>query len=267
MITLAVIADTHIGSTVGLCPPTVALDDGGTYHYSTAQAWLWECWMQFWDRMHQLASSNELWVVWNGDILENLHHSTTQLWSMNEADWFKAARDVFQSVRPVARQFILRGTQAHDGIAGQLVEACAPDHVVPDGNNRTWWELTLDIDGVLLEFWHHGSVGRLPWTRSNQLNRLSSEIVVEYFKRTRPVPDLVCVAHNHLYDESSPQTRPLVVSLPAWQLATAWSRKRQAYQRSSIGGFIIQCSDMSYSKSVMLFHAPEAPPVRLPKLT
>jgi len=39
---VAVVADTHPNSTVGLCPPEVELDDGGTYHASKAQRWLWE---------------------------------------------------------------------------------------------------------------------------------------------------------------------------------------------------------------------------------
>ena len=34
---LLFLGDTHIGSTVALCKPTVDLDDGGTYHASRAQ--------------------------------------------------------------------------------------------------------------------------------------------------------------------------------------------------------------------------------------
>jgi hypothetical protein len=45
---LVLTGDLHVNSTVALCPPTVELDDGGTYHHSRTQAWIWNRWIDFW---------------------------------------------------------------------------------------------------------------------------------------------------------------------------------------------------------------------------
>ena len=47
---LRITSDLHAGSTVAICPPRVQLDDGGEYHASKAQRWLWERWKDFWIR-------------------------------------------------------------------------------------------------------------------------------------------------------------------------------------------------------------------------
>ena len=39
-------ADQHVNSTVGLCPPAVTLDDGGTYRASELQLLQWSYWKE-----------------------------------------------------------------------------------------------------------------------------------------------------------------------------------------------------------------------------
>ena len=67
---LAVLADTHINSTVGLCRPAVHRDDGGEYLASVAQRWLWECYQDFLRRTTQLAAGARVIGVVNGDALD-----------------------------------------------------------------------------------------------------------------------------------------------------------------------------------------------------
>jgi hypothetical protein len=84
-IVLAVVSDLHAGGTTALCPPSIALDDGGEYNASKAQRWLWQCWGQFWDRAQSVRDEHAatFYQIFNGDLVDGNHHGTTQILSGN----------------------------------------------------------------------------------------------------------------------------------------------------------------------------------------
>ncbi len=65
--TLAVIADTHINSTVGLVRPQINLDDGGTYKASRAQRRLWDYWLEYW---RSAPKADRVIGIFVGDMVE-----------------------------------------------------------------------------------------------------------------------------------------------------------------------------------------------------
>src|SRR5690554_3562020 len=79
------VSDLHCGSTVAVCPPTLHLDDGGEYHASDAQRWLWQLWREFWERVERERDRDDadLYVVYNGDLVDGDHHNTPQIMSRN----------------------------------------------------------------------------------------------------------------------------------------------------------------------------------------
>src|SRR5690606_19020550 len=114
--TVAVVGDTHAGSTVAVCPPVIDLDDGGQYAASKAQRWLWQCWGDYWDRVDR-ERGDRLIVVLNGDLIDGDHHNTSQIASRNP-NAQAAALDAILAV-PLALKpdkiFVVRGTAAHVG--------------------------------------------------------------------------------------------------------------------------------------------------------
>src|SRR5690349_18053925 len=82
-VVIAVVSDTHNGSTVALCPERIALDDGGAYEASRAQRWLWASWLDFWGKAQALRTAHDaaLYTVFNGDLTEGNHHGSTQILS------------------------------------------------------------------------------------------------------------------------------------------------------------------------------------------
>ena len=57
---VVVTSDHHIGSTVGLCPPEVYLDDGGEYKQTKLQAEAWKFWdKDFWPYVWKQAKSRK----------------------------------------------------------------------------------------------------------------------------------------------------------------------------------------------------------------
>jgi len=238
-----------------LCPPVVHLDDGGTYRASKAQLWIGRCWTDYWQKVKTEAAGAPVWCVLDGDVFENQHHGTSQLWSLNPADWQLAAQHVFTGL-PIDRLFVVRGTEAHAGASSHLEEQFGRDMgAEPNGDLASWWDLPLLASGVLFNVCHKGPLGRLPWTRSNPLNRLAYELMDEAAHNGRRVPDIALRAHNHIVEENSPRCRIRVFALPAWQLRTAYVNSKGLPQIADVGGMTFWCKDGEWTHKTHLYRA------------
>ena len=140
-----VVGDTHTNSTVGLVVPTTNLDDGGTYHSSKGQRWLWRKWLSFWGEISTVAEKHQasVWTVFNGDLVSRLvKHQTSQVISLNDAVVKSMAIDTLMPALDRSdRTFVLRGTAAHVGLSGEMEEEIAEDiGAEMCGDNHSWWE-------------------------------------------------------------------------------------------------------------------------------
>ena len=68
---IAIVSDLHICSTLGLCPPKINLDEGGTYIYSPLQKIIWTYWLDFWQHFYSL-DGTKLFIKCDG----NHNHSS-----------------------------------------------------------------------------------------------------------------------------------------------------------------------------------------------
>jgi len=248
-VVLLLASDLHCGSTVAVCPPEgVRLDDGGEYHPSKPQQWLWWCWEQLMRRAKETvaATKGDLWVVLNGDLVDGDHHKTTQIISGNpEAQSYVAGR-VFGLVRDLKpkRLLVVRGTEAHTGNSGSAEEGIAKSlGAERDPETQLWsrWHLRLRVHGKLCDIQHHGrGLGKLPHTKQNGANSLAWRVWSAYAERGREAPALVVRSHLHQFADSygaHRQTRGLF--LPSFQLKTAFVHKVAADEIADVGGVIV----------------------------
>ena len=126
---LAAVGDTHIGSTVGLCPRRVELDDGGTYEASKSQRWLRECWEDYWQQVKaRKRKKTRVVALLNGDLADRNRHSKYQLVMINRAVIQRMMLDVLEPVLDIADAIIVvRGTEAHVGGSSEMEEWLAAD--------------------------------------------------------------------------------------------------------------------------------------------
>jgi hypothetical protein len=256
-IILAVVSDLHIGSTIGLCPPTITLDDGGTYRASKAQRWLWCKWQEYWKSIGELKEKYKagVWIVSNGDLVDGNHHNTYQLWSKNTADWMRAAdsvlsRDVIGDYEHI---FITKGTDCHTGPSG-VTEEIYGERIgaeVYEGN-RASYVLPVEASGVSILFRHHGNLGQKEWTFANGVN---GQAVEEILKKARGEhdADVVVQSHRHKFADSGlnyPSLR--LIHTPAWQLRSAWGHSKPGLL-SDIGGIAIVCNNGEYEVKVFIY--------------
>lgn len=257
------VGDTHINSTVALSVPNVELDDGGTYHLSRTQSWLWRCWLDFASEVKALPGRKIVCI--KGDLTElDTKRRSVQLISSNKATILKAVHRTIEPLVELADSLIvIRGTPAHEGKGCWSEEAIASDydHAVQDEAHHmsSWYHLRSVIDGVKIDIAHHATMTGNPWGRGNSANNLAHKIVWNYVVGMKqPAPDLALRAHNHVTAESS-GFDTLVSFSPAWTTATEYAyRAGHENTLADVGGIIWTLDNGSYTKKLIKFKPAES---------
>lgn len=245
---VAIVGDIHANSTVAVCPPSIALDDGGQYRGSDAQRWIWRQWRAYWATVAERREGKRLIVILNGELADDNYHPTTQLITKNPADMLRLSAEVLAPALSLLaeddRVYVTRGTEAHSGPSAHLDETVAQDigATGPDDERASWWRLRLLVEGVRFDIAHHppGGGGRLPWTRGNFANRLAAMTVFEAADRGERAPHLFVRGHVHRPDDSYDRFATRALVLPSWQLTTSFGH-RIGGDPLPVGGVIVTC--------------------------
>ena len=85
---IAVIGDTHIGSSTALSPLKFTIHNRATLeeqvtYANRLQEWLYECWIDYWSYVYHLCGKGKkgkrLIVIHLGDVIDGNHHGSNQL--------------------------------------------------------------------------------------------------------------------------------------------------------------------------------------------
>lgn len=251
---IIVISDTHCGCQLALMPPTVQLDNGGTFKASDLQMKMWKMWRHFWDEWVPVVTKGEpYYIVHNGDAIDGVHHNSVTQITHNITDQIQIARDILlpQINNPKCKgYFHIRGTEAHVGKSAQSEEGLARSlGAIPDDkNNHARWEMWLRIEKFLIHFTHH--VGTTS-SASYESTAVYKELVEAYTEAGRWLnepPDMVVRSHRHRQFEIKIATKKgYGVSLvtPSWQLKTPFVYKLGLGRSSQpqMGGYLIRVGD------------------------
>lgn len=273
-VVITVASDQHCGSTVGLISDKpITYDDGGSYLPSPGQLWLWDAWRSGWDKAAECAARNnaDLWFVNNGDLTDGpRHHGTHQSVGLHIQER-EIVRDVLDYPllldQTIKRIFIVRGTESHVGPGAASEEGIAkalsddwPVEGCPEPRTMSWYHLMMDVEGVFLDFLHHGRTGYRPWTHWNATNLLAAQIVMERIKNDERIPDLAIRSHFHRHSDSHDAQKTRVIQTPALQLATSYVYRRVPESLADVGMIWILVDDGHYEVYKDL-HVPSRGPV------
>ena len=257
--------DLHTNSTVGLCPPVIQLDDGGSYHASRVQRWLWDCWLDQVEKVKAIEARRKVLVL-NGDLGElDTKRRSTQLISGNKATILSL---VLQTIEPlfsvVTDVVIIRGTMAHTGKGGWLEEAIAADldHAVRPGKMKSpasWYHMRGVFAGVRFDIAHHVSMGSAPMYEKNAANRASAIALWRYMvDMQQDPPDVLLRSHNHRYADSGGNYETFAVCLPAWTTKTEFAYRIGAENTiADIGSMLFYCEGGKYTYERLPYKARE----------
>ena len=244
-IMVVAVSDLHVNSTIGLCPPSVQLDDGGMYTPSKPQRVLWEAWLDFCEKAH--STKIPVYVILNGDLVEADGFKSLQYVSKNTSTIHDMAMTVLAPLTDKAKKvFVVRGTEYHVGQSSPSEEKIAKDllNIVPYDKKGTysWWYLRTKIAGVSFDVAHHVSMGYMPWTEKNAANRIAVQLMYEYAEWGEPYPQIALRAHMHRLSDSGLNFPIHAFVMPCWCMKSAFTHRiGRGNDMPKIGGLIITC--------------------------
>jgi len=271
-VVLAVVGDTHCGSVIGLCPAGkeegdsddgVKLPDAGRYLPSPAQRWMWDCWMDFWDRVDTTTRQVKgvTWGLHLGDSREGDHHGSTQVISHDEEVQAYVVTKALEPMRQRCTQvYVCKGTEAHVGPGGDDATGRwfgAERH--PDTDAWASYEWRLNIHGTRINARHHANMGSLPWTKHSAAVRLASQVFTEYADHAARTgsplvhPQLVLRGHQHRHSDSGSAQPTRAIFVPAWQFATSFVHRISQTTVADIGGLVVVVTPDGYDVRPVLY--------------
>jgi hypothetical protein len=225
---ILVLSDTHIGSTVGLWPEGFVLQSGHDAPQSKFQQWLWECWleMQQWAQ-NKVEPGDHLTLVFNGDIIEGVHHRTVEIMSPNPEDQIPAALDVFaplvDNLRP-DKFLLIKGTECHSKGAEIALGHRLGGLIDPSTKQAAWDYVKLRANGTVVSFAHHCTPSSRKHLQATQHSIMISDEAMRSLEAGHTPAKVVCRAHRHEHGIWN-NGRTMSVVTGAWQALTRHGHK------------------------------------------
>lgn len=244
---IAVVSDLQCGSLFGMLPPEFITSEGVPKLQNAGQKYLWECWIDFADRLKEFKP--EILIV-NGDLIDGPQQAQqgTELSLPLLFDQTEAAERclrVLQKRCPSMKWYFVQGTEYHVGKCAQHEEQVAKAmgglKYASIGTGVYVREvLWLDIDGVIIEASHHIGVSQ-GFYRLTQLDKEMQWSAMAAKDNSKGVPkaDLLIRSHVHNFQNAEHASKQGLIT-PCWQLQTRFMRKNSVYRMMpDIGGVFI----------------------------
>jgi hypothetical protein len=222
-----------------MLPPNFITSEGIPKLQNVGQKYLWECWIDFSDRVKKFDPDI---IVANGDLIDGPQRkqhgaelSLPLLFDQTEAT--DTTLRVLKKKAPRAKWFFTQGTAYHVGHGAQHEENIAKSlgavkYRALGPGVYCKQTLFLRTSGKILEFSHHAS-----GAMSGPFNELKDGAIAQ--ARGYPAVDLMVRNHLHYYKKTAVAYGELVNG-PCWQLQTGYGRNTSTYKHlPDIGGLLI----------------------------
>jgi hypothetical protein len=209
-------------------------------------------WCTCWANVAKLRKGARLVIVVLGDVIEGLHHETTEITTSRIDTQEAMAIAVIESALKIAKfsnrhdaiRFV-NGTPAHDGNGSASLERVARNVLGRDANDGTPSSaniLRLNVNGVRFDVAHKPGSG--PGSRAHTLgNAFHGWLRSLYFsalEEGQPPPRYVLTAHHHNYLRRDVHATRGHVALtgiicPSWKVKDEYVYRVAPFALSSIG--------------------------------
>jgi len=266
------VSDMHVGSTSGLIGERVIVVEQGEYKPNKYQKTLRKYWKHFWTEYvpEITANAEKRIVVFNGDVVDGVHHKSVNIISNSLQVQERAAIEIIDEIDTICQvkideKYLVKGTEAHTGAYGECEErigaatGCQVNEVGEHGSYQ-WW---LDVDGMIFQFAHHiGTTSSAAYETSAPMRELVASLV-EAAQWKQPLPDIVVRSHRHRFVEvplPSLEGRIRCVITPAWQLRTPFTERIDRMRMPHIGGviFLVEKGTVQVREKIYPLPGPKA---------
>ncbi|GEM_PF-1205236 len=257
---LVVISDLHAGSIYAPCPANFERHDGNVVTLNRNGQFATKAFKTFTSTVLDLPAYD---LLLNGDLVEGMHHRSTEVWSMDPGDHVRAAMMLLDPIVEKARQvWVTRGTECHtqgsEESLGMYFGAkrdpdtgrCAPD----------LWR--FDYCGLHIHAVHHMPTTSRKALEGSQLSIQLNEHQSQSARADIERPRLVIASHRHtpgLYTDFE----SMMIATPAWQTADGRHVKKVVpASKTRVGGMVLDWSqridgDLPFFDPGKYIYAPE----------
>ncbi len=237
------LSDLHVGSTRAIIPPGFVTLEGEGIKFNAAQSWLWEAWQAMLSWAWNKLDGQPFAVVFNGDMVEGVHHGTKQVWSPDTSDHVGAAIKLVEPIaHKAAKVFMVRGTEAHTGSAAETVIGAQIGSEIIHGQHATDC-LDLTINGCPCRWVHHIGTSVRLGLYATQLSVMLAEVQAQAARFGQTVPRVYTTGHRHTFGTYQ-DDRAMAVTLPPWQLLTRYGWKVAPASVVGVGAVIYDWSGL-----------------------
>lgn len=233
------LSDPHFGSSRALMPPGFRDSEDKGHTPNKYQEWLWAYWLDFGQWLDWVCGKDRRVLLLNGDIIEGVHHGTTELVTNDPVDHAKMAVEVLAPIVEKADAvYLVRGTEVHTRNAEYAIGYHLGAKKCRVTGQYAHDKLWLRQMGVLSTARHHiGTTGR----QALEATQLSIQLAEEQMQAARvgnPIPRILYSAHRHVYGLYSDGDAMCVVT-PSWQYLTRHAHKVVPASKSKFGGVVM----------------------------
>lgn len=215
-----VVSDLHCGSDVGLMPPKMNFEEGQAAGYGTNkfQKWMWERWTEYWVRMQKIIGKDPFILTLTGDLIEGIHHRTTELMTNKLMDHLKIARVALEKIVAAAEVVhVIRGTECH---VQDFESVFAKD--IGAGKAHDFMQYT--INGTTIDARHHMPVTSRLHLEASALGIIAANNRSNAVRAGHRPAQVFLRGHRHIAGLYSDGTS-LVICTGAWQGLTRHGKK------------------------------------------
>lgn len=192
------LSDLHIGSVVGLWPPGFVSNEGFPIGQNNFQKWLWKCWVDMIKWVDLTAGDSPFDIVLNGDLVEGIHHRTTQVMSADIGDQSVAVLEtIAHLVAKSSALHVIKGTECHTRNDEIRIGKSLGGSRDPSTGQHAWDSLDLEVNGTLFNFAHHISATARPYLEASAHSIALGALTQSRARIDRRAPKVMCRAHRH----------------------------------------------------------------------
>lgn len=250
-VVLACVNDLHVGSPFALSPARWLLHDGNAWTPNELQERILAHWCACWQRIAQLRKGARLVVLVVGDVVEGIHHDTTQVVTARLDTQEAMSVACIETALKLAKFrrgdsiYFVSGTEAHDGAGCQSLERVARNVLCLDANDShraTYNTLQRTVNGVRFDITHKPGSG--PGSRAQTSGNAFQAWLKSLYLADLEVgawPRYVLTAHYHVYLKRhvwSITNNNIVMTgyiMPSWKLADDYVQRVAPFGLCNVG--------------------------------
>ena len=186
---------------------------------------MWESWLACQDWIAKKVGKSPYEVLFNGDLVEGIHHKSLQVMSADAADQSAAVVDV---IGPIASKavsvYLTKGTECHtrndECRIGREIGAIKD----PSTGHYAWDRLELEFGKTVFTAAHHTSTTSRPYLEASQHSIALGVEIQERARNGKKIPKIIARAHRHIPGVWN-DGRGISIITGAWQGLTRHGNK------------------------------------------